>query len=75
MDKQTATMLPEQLIQQIEQITDDQIDQLILLVARRFHQLRPEREGVFFSLPQDPKERDEELKKHIQFLRLPKTKP
>lgn len=64
--------LPDKLVQQIEQVSDDQIDELILLVSRRFHQLRPEREGVFLSLPQDPTQRDEELKKSIHLLRLPK---
>ena len=66
--------LPEKLIQQIESITEDQIDELLLLISRRFHQLRPEQEGVFLILSQDPKDRDEELKKYIQLLRLPKTR-
>ena len=73
MDKNAAKQLPDQLVQQIEQIADDQIDQLILLVTRRFHQLRPEQEGVFLSLSQDPQQRDEELKRAIQFLRLPRA--
>ena len=65
--------LPEELEKQIAAIPDDQLDELILLVTRRFHQLRPEQEGIFLSLPQDPQKRDEELKKHIQFLRLPRA--
>ena len=39
--------LPDELVQQIEQVTDHQIDELLLLVARRFNQLRPHQEGVF----------------------------
>ena len=39
--------LPEGLVQQIEQVTDHQIDALILLVAHRFNRLRPKREGFF----------------------------
>lgn len=66
--------LSTELAQQIEHITDDQLDALILLVTRRFHQLRPEQEGFFLSLPQDPEKRNEALKKLVQTLRLPQNK-
>lgn len=56
---------PQELVQQIEQVTDFQIDELILLVSHRFNQLRPHREGVFLSLPQDPGERKKEIEKII----------
>ena len=65
--------LPDALVAQIEQITDEQIDALILLVSRRYYQLRPDREGIFLSLPQDPQKRDEELKEIIRLLRLPRA--
>jgi len=64
--------LPDGLVAQINEVTEHQIDELILLVSRRFHQLRPEREGVFISLSQDPQTRDEELKNTIRVLRLPR---
>ena len=63
--------LPEGIAEQIEQVTEHQIDELILLVSRQFNLLRPEREGVFISLSQDPQKRDEELKEIIRLLRLP----
>ena len=63
--------LPDELTEQIAQVTEHQIDELLLLVSRRFHQLRPDREGIFLSLSQDPKKRDEELESVLQFLRLP----
>ena len=66
--------LPDALVAQIEQITDEQIDALILLVSRRYYQLRPKQEGIFLTLPQDPQKRDEELKEIIRLLRLPKNK-
>jgi len=65
--------LPDGFAEQIEQVTEHQIDELILLVSRRFHQLRPEREGIFLSLPQDPQKRDEELKEIVRLLRLPRA--
>ena len=70
--KKPMCELSDVLIQQIEQVTEQQIDELILLVSRRFHQLHPEREGFFVTLSQDPQKRDEELKKMIQQIRLPK---
>lgn len=57
--------LPDELVQQIEQVTDYQIDELLLLVARRFNQLRPHQEGVFLSLPCDPDERKKEIESII----------
>ena len=75
MRKQPMENPPQALVEQIENITDEQIDGLILLVSRRFHQLRPDQEGVFLALSPDPARRDEELKKYIQLLRLPKTRP
>ena len=71
--KNPLLALPEELVAQINQVTEPQLDELILLVFRRFNQLRPDMESVFLSLPQDPQERDEELKRAIQFLRLPRA--
>ena len=65
--------LPQDLVKQIAAIPDDQLDELILLVTRRFHQLRPDREGIFLTLSQDPQKRDEELKEIIRLLRLPRA--
>lgn len=53
--------LSEELVQQIEQVTDFQIDELILLVAHRFNQLHPDREGFFLTVSTDPVRRQEEL--------------
>lgn len=53
--------LPEELVLQIEQVTDDQIDALILLVAHRFNRLRPDREGFFLTVSTDSVRRQEEL--------------
>ena len=66
--------LPDALVAQIEQITETQLDELVLLVSRRYYQLRPERESIFLTLSQDPQKRDEELKEIIRLLRLPKNK-
>lgn len=65
--KNPALTLPQELVQQIEQVTDFQIDELILLVCHRFNQLRPNREGVFLSLPHDPDERKKEIEKILNF--------
>ena len=65
--------LPDGLIQQIEQVTDHQIDALILLVSHRFNQLRPQREGIFLSLSQDPQARNKELADIIHSIRLPRA--
>ena len=53
--------LPEELVKQIGQVTDFQIDELILLVAHRFNQLRPDREGAFTVLSRDPALRQKEI--------------
>lgn len=45
--------LPDGLAQQIEQVTDYQIDELIRVVAHRFNQLRPKQEGFFVSLSKE----------------------
>ena len=66
--------LPNTLVEQIEQISETQLDELILLVSRRYYQLRPEREGIFLTLPLDPQKRDEELKELVRLLRLPQNK-
>ena len=60
--------LPAELVQQIEQVTDYQIDALILLVAHRFNQLRPKQEGFFVSLSKDPALRRKELENIMQDL-------
>ena len=60
--------LPAELVQQIEQVTDHQIDALILLVAHRFNQLRPKQEGFFVSLSKDPALRRKELENIMQDL-------
>ncbi len=72
--KKPMLNVPDELAAQIKQITDNQIDELLLLVSRQFNLLRPEREGVFISLSQDPQKRDEELKELVRLLRLPKNK-
>ncbi|MBQ8881113.1 MAG: hypothetical protein IJ030_02920 [Oscillospiraceae bacterium] len=64
-----ALNLPRELAQKIEQVTEHQIDELILLVIRRFNQLHPGLQGMFFSLPKDPNQLNEELEKTIQFIR------
>ena len=53
--------LPQEFVQQIEQVTDYQIDELILLVSYRFNQLRPDREGAFMVLSKDPALRRKEI--------------
>ena len=63
--KNPALILPQELIQQIEQVTEHQIDELIFLVSHRFNQLRPNREGFFLSLSLDPVERKKELENII----------
>lgn len=60
--------LPDGLAQQIKQVTDYQIDELILLVARRFDQLRPKQEGFFVSLSKDPLQRRREIEFLVQDL-------
>lgn len=60
--------LPEELVQQIEQVTDFQIDELILLVAHRFNRLRPKQEGFFVSLSKDPALRRKEIENILQDL-------
>ena len=60
--------LPAELVQQIEQVTDHQIDALILLVAHRFNQLRPEQDGFFVSLSKDPALRRKEIEYIVQDL-------
>ena len=66
--------LPDTLVEQIEQITEAQLDELVLLVSRRYYQLRPDRESIFLTLSQDPQKRDEELKELLRLLRLPQNK-
>ncbi|MBR5022747.1 MAG: hypothetical protein IKY18_06065 [Oscillospiraceae bacterium] len=63
--KNPALTLPQELVQQIEQVTDHQIDELLLLVSRRFNALRPHREGFFLSLSLDPMERKKEIENII----------
>lgn len=60
--------LPGELVQQIEQVTDNQIDALILLVAHRFNRLRPKQEGFFVSLSKDPALRRKEIENILQDL-------
>ena len=60
--------LPGELVQQIEQVTDNQIDELILLVAHRFNRLRPKQEGFFVSLSKDPALRRKDLENILQDL-------
>ena len=60
--------LPEELVRQIEQVTDCQIDELILLVAHRFNRLRPKQEGFFVSLSKDPALRRKEIENIMQDL-------
>ena len=71
--KNPLLALPDELVAQINQVTEQQLDELIHLVFHRFKELRPEREGIFLSLPQDPQKRDEELKEIIRLLRLPRA--
>ena len=66
--KNSMLNLPAELVQQIEQVTDHQIDALILLVAHRFNQLRPKQEGFFVSLSKDPALRRKELENIMQDL-------
>ena len=63
--KNSMLTLPNELVQQIEQVTDNQIDELILLVSHRFNQLRPHQEGFFLSLSLDPMERKREIESII----------
>ena len=65
--------LPEELVEQIEQVTDFQIDELILLVSRRFNQLRPEKEGFFVAVSTDPVRRQIELEYIIRDMRAIKV--
>jgi len=60
--------LPGELVRQIEQVTDCQIDELILLVAHRFNQLRPKQEAFFVSLSKDPALRRKEIENIMQDL-------
>lgn len=60
--------LPGELVRQIEQVTDCQIDELILLVAHRFNRLRPKQEGFFVSLSKDPALRRKEIENILQDL-------
>ena len=62
--KNPMLTLPDALIEQIEQVTDYQIDELILLVSYRFSQLRPKQEGLFVVLSEDPALRRKEIE-HI----------
>ena len=63
--KNPALTLPQELAEQIEQVTDYQIDELILLVSHRFNALRPHQEGFFLSLSLDPLARKRELENII----------
>ena len=63
--KNPTLTLPQELVQQIKQVTDFQIDELILLVSHRFNELRPNREGFFLSLSLDPTERKREIENII----------
>lgn len=60
--------LPGELVRQIEQVTDCQIDELILLVAHQFNRLRPKQEGFFVSLSKDPALRRKEIENILQDL-------
>lgn len=71
--KNPMLTLPDELVQQIGHVTDHQIDELILLVSRRFNQLRPQRDGIFLSLSQDPQARNKELEEIILSIRLPRA--
>ncbi len=62
--------LPDGFVRQIEQVTDFQIDELILLTSQRFNQLRPDREGVFLTLPRDLTQRRKELELITKLLLL-----
>ncbi len=62
--------LPDGFVAQIEQVTDFQIDELILLTSQRFNQLRPDREGVFLTLPRDLTQRRKELELITKLLLL-----
>ena len=53
--------LPNGLVQQIEQVTEHQIDELIFLVSHRFNQLRPKQEGLFIALSRNPALRRKEI--------------
>ena len=63
--KNPMLKLPDELVQQIQQVTDHQIDELLLLVSHRFNQLRPHQEGFFLSLSLDPMERKREIENII----------
>ena len=63
--KNPALTLSQELVKQIEQVTDYQIDELILLVSHRFNQLRPHQESFFLSLFLDPTERKREIENII----------
>ena len=60
--------LPDGVITQIEQVTEHQIDELLLLVSDRYNQLRPERDGVFLSLSKDLTQRRKELEQITKLL-------
>ena len=64
--KNPALSLPQELVEQIEQITDHQIDELLLLVSHRFNALRPHQEGFFLSLSHDPNQRKKEIEQIIR---------
>ena len=54
--------LPDELVAQINQVTEHQIDALIQQVLYRFGQLRPDVEGAFLALSTDPEQRQEQIK-------------
>lgn len=62
--------LPNGVVTQIEQASEHQIDELILLTSQRFNQLRPDREGVFLTLPKDFTQRRKELELITKLLLL-----
>lgn len=66
--KNPVLNLPDGLAQQIGQVTDYQIDELVLLVGHRFNQLRPKQEGFFVSLSKEPMQRRREIEFLVQEL-------
>ena len=60
----------EELAKEIEQLDEVELNLCIHAVARRYNELVTDREGSFLSLPKDPKARDAELKRIVEFIRI-----
>lgn len=60
----------EELVKKIEQLNELELNMCIHAVARRYNELVTDREGSFLSLPKDPKARDVELKRIVEFIRI-----